>query len=146
MPNSKSATPSYNNANTGAIFSNGAPLTDALLTGTWENAANAKFGLGISADTDGTRNIAVLNKQGGIVSKGQVVRVAGKSAKSPAYRGTLGAGKTALKIVLWDMGSFYQVRLDSGVPQRTVSDEALDFLGATLTTKPHAEIDQNGPF
>jgi hypothetical protein len=115
----------YDNANSGALYSNGAPLTDAILTGVWENAAHAKFGLGISADVDGQRSIAVLNQQGGIVSKGTVTAVPSSSTKSPAYRGTLGK----LSIVLWNMGSYYQVRIDAGVPARAVSDEAAAFLG-----------------
>jgi hypothetical protein len=116
----------YDNANSGALYANGAPLTDAILTGVWENAAHAKYGLGISADVDGQRSIAVLNAQGGIVSKGAVTAVASKSGKSPAYRGTLGK----LSIVLWNLGSYYQVRLDAGIPARAVSDEAAAFLGA----------------
>jgi hypothetical protein len=76
---------------------------------------------------DGQRSIAVLNAQGGIVSKGAVTAVASKSGKSPAYRGTLGK----LSIVLWNLGSYYQVRLDAGIPARVVSDEAAAFLGHT---------------
>lgn len=137
MNNSAAKSSGFSNHNTGAIFSNGVPINNAILTGEWRNAAGAKFGLGISADNDGVRHIAVLNGQGGIVSKGEVARCNG--AKGPAYRGTLGS----LKIVLWLMPAtksvpaYYQVRVDAGVPQRVVSEEALNFLGATLTAKPH---------
>jgi hypothetical protein len=121
----KLASSTYNNANSGALYGNGSPLTGAILTGVWENAAHAKFGLGISEDIDGERNIAVLNAQGGIVSKGTVAKVASSTGKSPAYRGKLGK----LAIVLWNMGTYYQVRLDAGVPQKQVSVEAASFLG-----------------
>jgi hypothetical protein len=127
----KLASSTYNNANSGALYGNGSPLTNAILTGVWENAAHAKFGLGISADIAGKRNIAVLNSQGGIVSKGTVTAVPSNTGKSPSYRGTLGK----LSIVLWNMGSYYQVRLDAGVPAKVVSDEAAAFLG-TPGTEP----------
>jgi len=112
----------YDNANSGAIFSNGADMLGVLLGGTWEDARNAKFGLGLGADVDGVRVIGSINAQGGTVSKG-TVRV--NSGKGPAYRGNLGH----LKIVLWNMGSYYQVRLDAGVPQRAVSVETAAFFG-----------------
>jgi hypothetical protein len=134
MTNSVAKSSGFSNANTGALFFNGAPMSNACLTGEWRNAAGAKHGLGISADNDGVRQIAVLTGQGGLLSKGTVTRVkSGKGGKGPAYRGTLGS----LKIVLWAMDGYYQVRVDAGVPQRTVSTAALDFLGATLTVKPH---------
>ena len=134
----------YNNSNTGALYANDAPLTDAILTGVWENGAGKKFGLGISADNAGVRQIAVLSKAGELVSKGTVSAVpAGRNrSKLPAYRGTLGK----LKIVLWEMAGYYQVRIDSGRPERQVSDEARSFFGATLTSKPHVEVDEAGPF
>ena len=141
-------TKQYDNANTGALFTNGGDKLAAIPTGTWENGANAKYRLALGPDTAGERVIIVLSKQGGVVSKGSVSAVQGKG---PAYRGTLGKQS----VVLWDMGSYYQVRIDRGVPQATLSAEAAALLGIAPTPQVAedapfetvgAELDLTGPF
>ena len=116
----------YDNSNSGALFANGGDKLQPILKGTWQNAAGHKFGLAISADVDGERTIVQLASTGNVAAQGTVSSVPSKPGKSvPAYRGTLGK----LHIVLWDMGSYYQVRIDAGSPTPTLSDEAAKLLG-----------------
>lgn len=140
----------HNNANTGALFSNGSDMLGALLSGVWETASNAKYKLAISADVSGTRNIASLSKDGKLVSKGTVRAVKSRSAKAPAYRGNLGS----LDIVLWNMGDYYQVRMDYVKESLTLRADAAAFLGCEAPevpvgsddSVPNVAIKENGPF
>jgi len=123
----------FDNSNSGAVFTNGKDKAGPLLSGKWENAQHHTFGLALSADVNGVRRIATLSSAGAVVLRGEVAKCTGKG---PAYRGTLGK----LDIVLWDMGTYYQVRIDKGVPQRTLRDDAAEFLGvATGSTTEHSE-------
>jgi hypothetical protein len=128
MSNSTSSTQSassFDNSNSGALWFNGSPLASATIRGEWLDAQSHKFRLGMSADIEGARKLVVMCKAGKKVREGQVQRVLETGKKMPAYRGTIGT----VKIVLWDMGTYYQVRPDHGIPAPVVSDDVLSFLG-----------------
>jgi hypothetical protein len=147
MSNSTSPTPrkrdasGFDNSNSGALWFNGAPLAGATLRGEWLDAQSHKFRLAISADIAGARTLAVMSKEGKLLRKGAVIAVPGTGKKMPAYRGTIGSAM----IVLWDMGTYYQVRPDHGIPAPTASDEVLAALGIGPDGMSAAQAKREGP-
>ena len=146
MDNSKLATPSYNNARTGALFANGEDMLGLIQSGEWKDGASRKHRLVLGADVDGKRMIATVSADGSTVkSRGVVTANVSNNPKAPHYRGKLGT----VDIVLYHVDAaqpYYQVRVDQPRPAKAeLSADVLGFLSpADETVGP--EIDLSGPF